>query len=46
MDVALVHDEDLVVVDDGVQPVGYRQHRVVGELLSYCPLDQCIYLWC
>ena len=33
---------DAITVHDGVEPVGYRQHGAVLELISDGLLDECI----
>lgn len=41
-DLALLHDDHLVVVGDGVQPVSNGYHRGVGELRPDTLLDETI----
>ena len=41
-DQTLVEDQDLVVVDDGVQPVSDRQDGAVFELCAHRALDDCV----
>lgn len=39
---ARVHDQHAIGVDDRFQPMRYRQHRAMAELLAYRFLDEFV----